>query len=79
MVYEGVKPPTEPPNYDPENKFKDPVAYFRHREAAVAEKMVKIGEAKVSPCQTASSHAVFGAPERRSCNRSSQSRPPALV
>lgn len=47
MPFEGVNPPKEPANYDPENKFKDPVAYFKHREAAVAEKYVHMAEAKV--------------------------------
>jgi hypothetical protein len=40
--------PAEPPGYDPENKFKDPVLYYKHREALVAEEHVKIEEAKVS-------------------------------
>lgn len=49
MPFQGVNPPTEPRNYDPENRYRDPVAYFQHREAAVAEKFVHIAEAKVKP------------------------------
>lgn len=47
MPFKGVNPPTEPANYDPENRYADPVKYYQHREAAVAEKFVKIAEAKV--------------------------------
>lgn len=47
MPWSGVQPPQEPANYDPNDKFKDPVAYFKHREAAVAEKFVQTAEAKV--------------------------------
>ena len=39
--------PAEPAGYDPENKFADPVLYFKHREAKVAEEYVKVAEAKV--------------------------------
>ena len=48
MPFTGPNPPEEPKNYDPDNKFKDPVVYFKHREAAVAEEYVKVAEAKVS-------------------------------
>lgn len=48
MPWTGVNPPKEPANYDPKNKYKDPVAYFKHREAIVAEEYVRIAEAKVS-------------------------------
>jgi hypothetical protein len=48
MPYSGVNPPVEPKEYNPDNKFKDPVLYFKHREAAVAEEYVKVAEAKVS-------------------------------
>ena len=48
MPFNGVNPPKEPANYDPQNKYKDPVAYFKHREALVAEEYVKVAEAKVS-------------------------------
>ena len=47
MVWEGVNPPGEPAGYDPDNKFKDPVLYLKHREARVAEEYIKIAEAKV--------------------------------
>lgn len=47
MPFTGVNPPKEPANYDPANKYKDPVAYYKHREAVVAEEFVKIAEAKV--------------------------------
>jgi len=47
MPFVAVNPPEEPKNYDPDNKFKDPVVYFKHREAAVAEEYVKVAEAKV--------------------------------
>lgn len=50
MTFVGVNPPEEPKNYDPDNKYKDPVVYFKHREAAVAEEYVKVAEAKVKPC-----------------------------
>ncbi len=40
--------PEEPSSYNPDDKYNDPVAYFKHREAAVAERFVKIEEAKVS-------------------------------
>jgi hypothetical protein len=48
MPFVAVNPPEEPKNYDPDNKFKDPVVYFKHREAAVAEEYVKVAEAKVN-------------------------------
>jgi hypothetical protein len=44
----GVNPPTEPEGYDPQNKYKDPVKYFQHREAVVAKEFVDIAEAKVT-------------------------------
>jgi hypothetical protein len=47
MVWEGVKPPTEPAGYDPNNKYADPVLYYKHREAKVAAEYVKVAEAKV--------------------------------
>ena len=47
MPWEGVNPPQEPAGYDPDNKYKDPVVYLQHREAAVAEKFVKTAESKV--------------------------------
>jgi hypothetical protein len=47
MPFVAVNPPEEPKNYDPDNKYKDPVVYFKHREAAVAEEYVKVAEAKV--------------------------------
>jgi hypothetical protein len=47
MVFNAVNPPKEPAEYNPRNKFEDPVTYLRHREAAVAEKFVDIAEAKV--------------------------------
>jgi len=48
MPFSGVNPPKEPASYDPQNRYKDPVAYFKHREAIVAEEFVKVAEAKVS-------------------------------
>ena len=48
MVWEGTNPPEEPAGYDPKNKYADPVLYFKHREALVAEEFVKVAEAKVS-------------------------------
>ena len=46
MPYTGVKPITEDPSgYDPKNKFRDPVKYYQHREAVVAEEHVKMAEA----------------------------------
>ena len=48
MPFTGVKPITEDPlGYDPKNKFKDPVKYYQHREALVAEEHVKMAEAKL--------------------------------
>ncbi|KAG7669708.1 hypothetical protein Ndes2526B_g06062 [Nannochloris sp. 'desiccata'] len=47
MPFVAVNPPEEPKNYDPDNKYKDPVVYFKHREAAVAEEYVKVAEAKL--------------------------------
>ncbi|KAI3436098.1 hypothetical protein D9Q98_002156 [Chlorella vulgaris] len=47
MVWEGVKPPTEPAGYDPNNKYADPVLYYKHREAKVAAEYVKVAEAKL--------------------------------
>ncbi len=40
-------PTAEPAGYDPDNKYADPVLYFKHREAKVAEEFVKVAEAKV--------------------------------
>lgn len=38
----------EPEDYDPTaKKIDDPVAYYRHKEAAVVEQYVKVAEAKV--------------------------------
>jgi hypothetical protein len=38
----------EPEEYDPSSKkINDPVAYYRHKEAAVVEQYVKVSEAKV--------------------------------
>lgn len=37
----------DPPGYDPADKYKDPVLYFKHREAAVAQKYLEVSEAKV--------------------------------
>ena len=45
MGFSGVAPPREPGLS--KDKFKDPVAYFQHREAAVAEEFVHVAEAKV--------------------------------
>ena len=51
MPFTGVKPLTEdPPGYDPEKKYEDPVLYYKHKEAMVAEEYVKIAEAKVRLC-----------------------------
>lgn len=47
MGWEGVAPPSEPAGYDPANKYADPVAYFKHREALVAEEYLKVADAKV--------------------------------
>ena len=48
MPFTGVHPLTkDPPGYDPENKYKDPVLYYKHKEALVAEEYVKIAQAKV--------------------------------
>lgn len=48
MPFTGVSPVTkDPPGYDPENKYKDPVLYYKHKEALVAEEYVKIERAKV--------------------------------
>eukprot|EP00887_Chlorella_sp_A99_P006535 scaffold3.g6535.t1 len=46
MGFPGVNPPDHPSGYDPDNKFADPVLYFQHREAAVADEFVKVAEAK---------------------------------
>lgn len=56
MPWTGVNPVQEPPEYDPENKYADPVLYYRHREAAVTEAYIKVSEAKVrdgvhTPCR----------------------------
>jgi hypothetical protein len=47
MGFTGVAPPRAPAGGLPQDKFKDPVAYFQHREAAVAEEFVHVAEAKV--------------------------------
>ena len=48
MPFTGVSPVTkDPPGYDPEDKYKDPVLYYKHKEALVAEEYVKIEQAKV--------------------------------
>ncbi|KAL6774196.1 hypothetical protein ACKKBG_A24135 [Auxenochlorella protothecoides x Auxenochlorella symbiontica] len=47
MPWTGVNPVQDPPEYDPENKYADPVLYYRHREAAVTEAYIKVSEAKV--------------------------------
>ena len=48
MPFQGVKAPEEPAGYDPEDKFKDPVLYYRHRNAVVAREFIRVEEAKVS-------------------------------
>lgn len=48
MPFKGPNPPPEPTDYDPSNKFKDPVVYYQHKEAAVAEEFIKVAEARVS-------------------------------
>jgi hypothetical protein len=51
MPFTGVSPLTkDPPGYDPEDKYKDPVLYYKHKEALVAEEYVKIEQAKVQFC-----------------------------
>lgn len=47
MGWEGVVPPREPANYDPANKYADPVTYYKHREALVAQEFLKVADAKV--------------------------------
>lgn len=48
MPWEGVKVSTEEPaGFDPAKPFADPVTYFKHREAKVAQEYVKVAEAKV--------------------------------
>lgn len=47
MPFEGVNPPSEPAGYDPQNKYADPVLYYKHREAQVAQEYIKVAEAKV--------------------------------
>lgn len=48
MPFTGVHPITkDPPGYDPDHKYKDPVLYYKHKEAAVSEEYVKIAEAKL--------------------------------
>jgi hypothetical protein len=47
MGWEGVNPPGHPSGYDPDNKFADPVKYYQHKEAVVADEFVKVAEAKV--------------------------------
>lgn len=48
MPWEGVKVSTEEPaGYDPAKPYADPVTYFKHREAKVAQEYVKVAEAKV--------------------------------
>ena len=49
MPFTGVTPLTDPnpPGYDPKNKYKDPVKYYQHKEALVAEEHVKMAEAKM--------------------------------
>lgn len=48
MPWDGVNPSREPETYDAKNKSKDPVAYFKHKEALVAEEYVRVAEARVS-------------------------------
>jgi NADH dehydrogenase (ubiquinone) 1 beta subcomplex subunit 10 len=49
MPYTGVEPLTDPspPGYNPDDKYKDPVLYYKHKEAVVAEEYVKMAEAKM--------------------------------
>lgn len=48
MPWDGVRPNLEdPPGFDPADKFKDPVLYFKHREALVVNKYLEVSEAKV--------------------------------
>lgn len=48
MPWEGLKVNTEEPaDYDPAKPFADPVTYYKHREAKVAQEYVKVAEAKV--------------------------------
>ncbi|KDD76559.1 hypothetical protein H632_c182p2 [Helicosporidium sp. ATCC 50920] len=47
MPWDGVRPNLEdPPGFDPADKFKDPVLYFKHREALVVNKYLEVSEAK---------------------------------
>jgi hypothetical protein len=48
MPWDGVNPAKEPETYDAKDKFQDPVAYFKHKEAMVAEEYVRVAEARVS-------------------------------
>jgi hypothetical protein len=48
MPWDGVNPAKETETYDAKDKFQDPVAYFKHKEAMVAEEYVRVAEARVS-------------------------------
>lgn len=48
MPWDGVNPAKEPETHDAKDKFQDPVAYFKHKEAMVAEEYVRVAEARVS-------------------------------
>jgi hypothetical protein len=61
MPFTGVSPLTkDPPGYDPEHKYQDPVLYYKHKEAAVAEEYVKIAEAKLMQQELASCYKNSG-------------------
>jgi hypothetical protein len=50
MGWDGWKFPEGPPkNFDPENKYADPVALLEEREYITRQKMIKVEKAKVQP------------------------------
>eukprot|EP00890_Picochlorum_soloecismus_P001151 jgi/Picsp_1/2036/NSC_05501-R1_nadh dehydrogenase len=62
MPFTGVSPVTkDPPGYDAEDKYKDPVLYYKHKEALVAEEYVKIEQAKMMQEELAQCYKTSGA------------------
>jgi len=47
MPFKGPNPPAEPTDFDPNDRYKDPVVYFQHREALLAEHTLKEAEIRV--------------------------------
>ncbi|KAL4458777.1 hypothetical protein ABPG75_013642 [Micractinium tetrahymenae] len=74
MPWEGVKVSTEEPaGYDPANRYADPVAYLKHREAKVAQEYVKVAEAKLIRKQLKKCYKESGVNYQQNCRELAQS------